>query len=225
MSPTVEPLSRQPTSWRTIILKKFLHYCKSSRTHNRFPNLGIWQKDWEPLGDLTLEASGIWLQNFHRTGETDSWRAQTKLCVHQDPGERSSDLTRDWARLVCACQGVSDRGVGNSGLPQGQGHWIQQSGSHLASWHFEGGHHHHHYPYQSWACKEGTQPHPSTENQIKDLLGTAPLVRARPDSPTASPSHQEACINLLSFSIRGQTEWKPQSQKTKQTGHTDHSLV
>ena len=31
---------------------------------------------------------------FHRTGETDSWRAQTKPCVHQDPGERSSDPTR-----------------------------------------------------------------------------------------------------------------------------------
>ena len=29
------------------------------------------------------------------TGETDSWWAQTKPCVHQDPGERSSDPTRD----------------------------------------------------------------------------------------------------------------------------------
>ena len=27
--------------------------------------------------------------------ETDSWRAQTEPCVHQDPGERSSDPTRD----------------------------------------------------------------------------------------------------------------------------------
>ena len=27
--------------------------------------------------------------------ETDSWRAQTKLCAHQDPEERSSDPTRD----------------------------------------------------------------------------------------------------------------------------------
>ena len=27
--------------------------------------------------------------------ETDSWRAQTETCVHQDPGERSSDPTRD----------------------------------------------------------------------------------------------------------------------------------
>ena len=28
-------------------------------------------------------------------GETDSWRAQTKSHAHQDPGERSSDSTRD----------------------------------------------------------------------------------------------------------------------------------
>ena len=34
-------------------------------------------------------------QNLHRTGETDSWRAQTKPCMHQDPGERSSDPTRN----------------------------------------------------------------------------------------------------------------------------------
>ena len=45
----------------------------------------------------------IWLQNLHRTEETDSWRAQTKPCVHQDPGERSGDPTRDWARLAWEC--------------------------------------------------------------------------------------------------------------------------
>ena len=45
------------------------------------------------------------------------------------------------------------------------------------------------------------------------------------DSPTASPSHQEASTSLLFFSIRGQTEWKPQSQRTNQTDHMDHSLV
>ena len=35
-----------------------------------------------------------------------------------------------------------------------------------------------------------------------------------PVSPSVSLSHQKASINLLSFSIRGQTVWKPQSQKT-----------
>ena len=35
------------------------------------------------------------LQNLHRTGEANSGRAQTEPYVHQDPGERSSDPTRD----------------------------------------------------------------------------------------------------------------------------------
>ena len=34
-------------------------------------------------------------QNLQRTRETDSWRAQTEPCIHQDPGERSSDPIRD----------------------------------------------------------------------------------------------------------------------------------
>ena len=38
-------------------------------------------------------------------------------------------------------------------------------------------------------------------------------------------SIQEAFISLLSFSFRGQTDWKPQSQKTNQSDHMDHSLV
>ena len=79
--------------------KEILSLIKSSRSHNRFPNLGMWQKGWEPPGNFTLEASGIWLQNFHRMGETFSWRAQMKPCVHQDPGERSSVLTRDFMKL------------------------------------------------------------------------------------------------------------------------------
>ena len=80
------------TSWRIIIPNKFSHCCESSRAHNIFHNPGIWQRDWEPPGTLTLVASGIWLQNFHRTGETDSWRAQTRPCVHQDSGERELTL-------------------------------------------------------------------------------------------------------------------------------------
>ena len=44
-------------------------------------------------------------------------------------------------------------------------------------------------------------------------------------SPSVSLSHQEASISLLSLSIRGQTEWNPQSPKTNQTDHVDHSLV
>ena len=44
-------------------------------------------------------------------------------------------------------------------------------------------------------------------------------------SPSLSLSHQEASISLLSFSNRGQTDWKPQPQKTNQSDHMDHSLL
>ena len=59
VSPTIEPLSRQTTNWRTSTPKMFSCCCKSSRAHNRFPNLGIWQRDWEPAGNLTLNVSRI----------------------------------------------------------------------------------------------------------------------------------------------------------------------
>ena len=45
-----------------------------------------------------------------------------------------------------------------------------------------------------------------------------------PVSLSVSLSHQEASISLLSFSIRGQTDWKPQSQVSNQSDHIDHSL-
>ena len=84
-----------------------------------------WQRDWEPPGNITLEASGIWLQNLHRTGETVSWRAQTKPCVHQDPGERSSDPTRGWPTCPEVQESSAEAWV-DRGLLQGQGHWTQQ---------------------------------------------------------------------------------------------------
>ena len=88
ISSTTEPPRRQPINWRTIMPKKFLNCCKSSRAHNRFSNLEIWQRDWEPLGNLTLKASGIWLQNFHRTGETLLKGTNKTCCV---PGPRRKE--------------------------------------------------------------------------------------------------------------------------------------
>ena len=60
--------------------------------------------------------------------------------------------------------------------------------------------------------REGTQLHPSTENWIKDLLRMTPPIKTRPSIPL-SLSHQEVFISLLSFSIRGQTEWKSKHRK------------
>ena len=84
-------------------------------------------------GKGTENSQGLWLwrpvgfdyrTNLHR--ETDSWGAQTKPCAHQDSGERSSDPTRDWARLACECPGVSVEAWVCSGLLQGRGYWVLQ---------------------------------------------------------------------------------------------------
>ena len=50
--------------------------------------------------------------------EIDSRRAQQNL-VHEDPGERSSDPTRDCPGLACGCPGVSGRGGGQWWLAAG----------------------------------------------------------------------------------------------------------
>ena len=55
--------------------------------------------------------------------------------------------------------------------------------------------------------REGTQPHPSTKNWIKDLLNVPPPHQNKIQFHLqVSLSHQEASISLLSLSIRGQTE-------------------
>ena len=53
--------------------------------------------------------------------ETDSRRAQTKPCAHQDPGERSSDPTRDCPRLAHEYPEVSGGGVGQQWPATGSG--------------------------------------------------------------------------------------------------------
>ena len=53
----------------------------------------------------------------------------------------------------------------------------------------------------------------------RTLGGTDRSLFTRTREKTSDPTrhHQEASISLLSFSIRGQTCWKPQSQKTNQS--------
>ena len=83
---------------------------------------------------------------------------------------------------------------------------------------FEGGHHYLHCFHHSLASGQtkGTQPCSSTENLIKDLLSMAP------PNKTQFPPQSVYTIRKLPQAFRGQTQWKPPSQKTNQT---DHSLV
>ena len=54
--------------------------------------------------------------------EIDSWRAQAETCVHQDPGERSSDPTTDDPDLPGSVQESPVEAWVGGGLLQGQGH-------------------------------------------------------------------------------------------------------
>ena len=81
---------------------------------------------------------------------------------------------------------------------------------------------------------------PSVWSQVKQQGGnTAPPINRKLDKRLTEhgPTHQNktqyppqslpsgSFHKPLSFSIRGQTDWKPQSQKTNQSNHMDHSLL
>ena len=111
------------------------------------------------------------------------------------------------------------------GLLQGRGHWVCQCVQGIL-W---GGHHYLHYLHHSLVSDQTTRTEHSPAHQQKlglKIYWAWPRPSEQdPVSLSVSLSHQEASISLLSFSIRGQTEWKPQSQKTNQSDHRDHSLV
>ena len=156
--------------------KNFLHCCKSSRTHNRFFNLGIWQRDWEPPREFVFEGSGIWLQNFYSTEETDSWRAQTKpyFCFvcgprAQEKGAVTPQETEpDFP--VSVQESPAETWL-HSGLWWGQEHWIQQSWElWLAVIIPEWGHHYHLYLYHILASGQTTGRESSPTNQQRIRL-------------------------------------------------------
>ena len=119
--------------------------------------------------------------NLHRTEETDSWRAQTKPCAHQDPGLRSSDPTREWPRLAHECPGVSGEDVDLQWPAdlRGQGHWVL----HYLHGHFEGLLHYLHYLHHSLASGQTTRREHSSSHQQKirlKITEMTPPIRRRP---------------------------------------------
>ena len=93
----------------------------------------------------------------------------------------------------------------------------------------EGGHHYLHYLHHTLVSGQATGREQGPIHQWKVGLKIYWVwphpAEQDPVSPTVSLFHQEASISLLPFSIRVLTERKPQSQKTNQTDHMDHSLV
>ena len=103
-------------------------------------------------------------------------------------------------------------------------------GTHFSSvckGHFEGSRYYIHYFHHNLASDQTTGRKHSPTHQQKIVLRiywALPCPSEQdPVSPSVSLSHRKASIRSLS--IRGPTEWKPQSQKTNQTDHMGHSLV
>ena len=71
------------------LLKWFKDSQQISQPGDPAERLGIpRESDFEGQWDLVTEFSQDW-------GYRDTWRAKTKSCVHQEPGERSSDPIRN----------------------------------------------------------------------------------------------------------------------------------
>ena len=180
----------------------------------------VWHKpSWRrlPLTPHRAARTYTGLENrlFEGTNRTLCTRTQEKGAVTSP---------RDWPRLACSVQESPVEAWAGGALCRVGG--TECSSTCMGS--FEGSHHYFITSTIVWSqviSREGMQLHPSTENWINHLLSMAPPVRTRPGFPLVNLSHEEASISLLSFSIRGQTDWKPQSQKTNQSDHMDHSLV
>ena len=173
----------------------------------------------------TLKANGILLQNFQGRGKQTLGGTNKTLCApgprrkEQWPCKRLSQICLRESRslglrhgLTLACCSVRGTEYNSAGISP-----------------FEGGHHYFHYtPHSLHLGKTTAREHSPTLKQkirLKIYWAWPHPSEQDPDSPTASPSHQEASTSLLSLSIRGQIEWKQQSQKTIPTGHMYHSLV
>ena len=109
------------------VQKKFLYCCKSAGTHNRFLNLGIWQRDWEPPGNLTLEAVGFDYRTSTALREQTLgghkqilWETRTQEKGAVTPQETEPDFP------VSVQESPAEIWL-HSDLWWGQKHWIQQS--------------------------------------------------------------------------------------------------
>ena len=179
MSLTREPPCRQPTNWRTIIPKKFSHYCESSRAHNRFSSLGNPAKglrnsrefDFEGQWDLITELPHEWGNRLPEGTNKTLWatRPRRKEQWHHKKLSQSclwvSRNLQQRQRSTAACPGVRGTEYKSLGISP-----------------LEGGCY---YCYYLYSClmpnyREETQPHPSTENWIKVLPSMATPNKARP---------------------------------------------
>ena len=165
---------------------------------------------------LTIEPPGLTQDSGNRLLEGTN----RTLCA---PGPRRKEQ-RPHRRLTQTCPGVSrslwPRRVSVVACCSVEG--AECSGA--WKWPFEGGHHYLHYLHHRLASGQisAGEHSPALQHKIGLKIYWAWPCPSEQDpvSPSVSLSHQEASISHLSFSIRGQTGWKPQSQKTKHSRYT-----
>ena len=124
MSPTIEPPSRQ--SGEQLHQRSFRTVLKVLGCTTDFPTWGSSKETENPQGIWLWRTVGLDYRTSTGRGGNRLLEG-TKRCVHQDPGKRSSDPTRDWARLACECPGISGRDMGEQWPAVGSRASIQQS--------------------------------------------------------------------------------------------------
>ena len=119
----------------TIIPKKFFHCCEGLEHHNQASQPGSWTKGLEIPRESDLQGQNL-ITRFPQDwgNRLQSWRAQTKPCVHQDSDDRRSLLKNlIWFRklnqnYLLVLEGLLGS-VGQQGLTTGMGGWQQLSGN------------------------------------------------------------------------------------------------
>ena len=148
------------------------------------PNLGVWQWEEEFLENQTLKASGIWLQDFGRTGgnrdSTLGGHTQSSVCVGTQGKEQWPHRRLNQTYLL-VLEGLLQRqeaAVAHQGTRTlaaevvGSTPWHEPSHNLLLAPKSPGRLH-------RWVTssqttnREGTHPHPSADKQIKVLLSSA----------------------------------------------------
>ena len=125
-------------------------------------------------------------------------KGSNKTCVHQNPGERSSDPTRDWPRFAHECPGVSSGGVGRRWPAAGLGALSVAMCACRGLFH---------YPHRSLASGQTTGREHSPAHQQKiglNIYWPWPCPSEQdPISPSVSLSHQEASIASYPYPSEG----------------------
>ena len=113
---------------------------------------------WDLITELPTGLGKLTLGGTNKTWNTPGLRRKEQW-PHKRPSQTCLWVSRSlwwWRESTVACHRV-------------RGTEYNSPGSHLASWHFEGGHHYYHYPYHSLASGQtiGREHSPTHQQKIR----------------------------------------------------------